>query len=1005
MNVQLRGPSRADSRSIATPFRWFCSMRPLVALRVAAVLALAASPVGAVRAPDAPTDAGISLPGDGAVSLADAKRRARFQARAPWREFTARHGGWNALWNARTGSPHRAFGPAIRLPGFADRAGAVEGAVRAFIAGNPALFGAPALETRRVQKVRGTWYVSFHQVVRGMPVLFSDWEFRVGANGRLSVFGADVHRIGNHEIPTISRLPSAVAREAARAGLRFEPGRDAIEGGESLALLPIGDEDGLSYRVVTEARVVTAEPPADWRVLVDAASGEVLWRQNFVRHAISGTVTGTVHSLLPTDPAGAQPLANLTVNVGPTPANTGPAGTYSEAAAGAVTVSAQLLGPWCNVNRQDGVPDASFSAPATDPATVDIAFNAGNSHDAERDGFYHVNVVHDYVKALDALATNIDYAAICRVNINNTCNAYFSTSDGSVNFYRAGGGCPNTATMPDVVYHEYGHLVNHEIYQQAGVPSGMGNGALHEGMSDVLAAMIQDSPDGGKGFFGPGTILRTIDNTRRWPQDASGDGHITGLIIGGAFWDLRQSAGLAVAEQLSHFAKYGVPDDFDDGVAMNEYFIETLVADDDDADLGNGTPNGAAIISAFNAHGIGTGFFMSFVHTALEDQPGAGPYAVTGTVAYSGPFGSLDGAPILYYAFNNGAYQSAAMTPTGNPDEFTASIPGTSGAVVSYYLSATDTYGEASTDPDLAPAEGVHRFLAGPATTLVFLNMETDPGWDVSAPGDNAITGHWLLTEPIGSQVIAGIDVQPEDDHTPGGALCFVTGNAGVLEPAGVNDVDGGRTTLVSAFLDATAVGLVDPVISYYRWYTNDQGSSPGLDLWRVDISNDGGFTWVSVESTTRSNQSWQRILFRIADYVTPTDEIRLRFIAEDAGAGSLVEAAVDDLRLSAFPSVVAVGDGPPPGALALSLGSSHPTVGALRLNYRLPAAGLVSLTIYDLGGRAVRTLAAGHHEAGGHAAEWDGRDDRGATLPSGTYFARLEAAGSAVSRTLVRTR
>ena len=40
-----------------------------------------------------------------------------------------------------------------------------------------------------------------------------------------------------------------------------------------------------------------------------------------------------------------------------------------------------------------------------------------------------------------------------------------------------------------------GHLVNEEIYHQAGVPSGMNNGALHEGMADVLAAMIQDNPD------------------------------------------------------------------------------------------------------------------------------------------------------------------------------------------------------------------------------------------------------------------------------------------------------------------------------------------------------------------------------------------------------------------------------------------------------------------------------------------------------------------------------
>ena len=54
---------------------------------------------------------------------------------------------------------------------------------------------------------------------------------------------------------------------------------------------------------------------------------------------------------------------------------------------------------------------------------------------------------------------------------------------------------------------------------------------------------------------------------------------------------------------------------------------------------------------------------------------------------------------------------------------------------------------------------------------------------------------------------------------------------------------------------------------------------------------------------------------------------------------------------------------------------------------------------------RPVRTLASGWQDAGGHSAEWDGRDDGGALLPSGAYFPPLEAGGATVSRTLVGTR
>src|SRR5206468_11944837 len=123
----------------------------------------------------------------------------------------------------------------------------------------------------------------------------------------------------------------------------------------------------------------------------------------------------------------------------------------------------------------------------------------------------------------------------------------------------------------------------------------------------------------GKGFFGPGTSLRTLANTLRWPADASPDPHQTGLIIAGAFWDLRQAIGLPTAAHLVHFAKYGVPVDFDDGVAMGLYFIESLVADDNDGNLVNGTPHDAAIVAAFNAHGIGTGFLLEITHTPPGD--------------------------------------------------------------------------------------------------------------------------------------------------------------------------------------------------------------------------------------------------------------------------------------------------------------------------------------------------------------------------------------------------
>jgi hypothetical protein len=108
-----------------------------------------------------------------------------------------------------------------------------------------------------------------------------------------------------------------------------------------------------------------------------------------------------------------------------------------------VTVSANILGDFCNVNRNDGPADASFSTPATDPATVNVTWTPANSHDAERDAYWNVNIAHDYAKTIDPSFTGNDYSMPCAVNIADVCNAFW---DGNgVNFFAAGGGCRTPA--------------------------------------------------------------------------------------------------------------------------------------------------------------------------------------------------------------------------------------------------------------------------------------------------------------------------------------------------------------------------------------------------------------------------------------------------------------------------------------------------------------------------------------------------------------------------------
>lgn len=67
-------------------------------------------------------------------------------------------------------------------------------------------------------------------------------------------------------------------------------------------------------------------------------------------------------------------------------------------------------------------------------------------------------------------------------------------------------------------------------------------------------------------------------------------------------------------------------------------------------------------------------------------------------------------------------------------------------------------------------------------------------------------------------------------------------------------------------------------------------------------------------------------------------------------------------------------------------------------LSFALQAAGRVDLQVFDVAGRVVRKLVSGGLEAGPHSVVWDGRDDSGAPVRTGTYFYKLRVDGREVA-------
>lgn len=939
------------------------------------------------------------------VHIGNAKVQHALSQSAPWRSFESRAGHWNVSWNEATGTPHRAFGPSIPLAGFANDAVSADHAVRAFIAGHPGLFGGAGIELKSLAATRSgnVWYVRYQQQVHGVPVLYSDWEFRVGTNGRLMMFGADARAIPA-TIETAPRVVAAAAREAAHAGETWNPAVDRVELANNFVYVPVTRADGSQdLRLAYEATVQPARFGSAKRVIVDAGNGQTLLSRPLRDDVVTGTVTAQIHASGPYDALTTRPLRNAKVNAGTPFAIADSAGLYSVSASSyPTTLTSSFTGPYCTVMRIDGAA-GSFSKSTVANSTVqNVAWTTANSQPSERDAYYHTNLAHDWVKAIDPALTAIDYSLTVNVNWNDgtDCEGYWDQLTNSLNYWLEGATCPNTATIPDLVWHEYAHMVNYNLYFANGAAAGLQNGALAEGLADAFTVLLGNEPLVGNGFTGLNTFIRDVRVGARYPENDPPDSHVAGLILAGALWDLKVATNVTTASRLMHFAKYGLPDDPNDGVALSEYFLDVLVADDNDADLSNGTPNLTAINTSFSNHGIGMNYFLSVAHDPLDDQPSNGPFPINATITFGGPIGGLGNAK-LYYSVNRTPYVSANMLPTGNPDEYGAEIPNQSYGVVRYYLVITDSYGGTLSLPPGAPALDTYAYVAGPATTLLFDAFEAPDGWATSYAPDTplAVTGIWERGVPVASLA------QPGADHSPSGTQCYFTGNAPVGADPGVNDVDGGKTTLVTTTFNAAPAGIINPIISYWRWYSNNVGDAPNEDPWRVYISNNNGSTWAIVENTKASSTGWQRKVFAIKDFVTPTSTMKMRFVAQDTLNPSIVEAALDDWSIVGYSSVLGVPSPPALTEFAMQPAWPNPSKGATHLSFTLPTTSRVEIAVFDLEGRRVRSLLAAEQPPGAHSVSWDGRDNAGKRVASGPYFVRLTRGAQTVSRAVVLMR
>jgi hypothetical protein len=274
---------------------------------------------------------------------------------------------------------------------------------------------------------------------------------------------------------------------------------------------------------------------------------------------------------------------------------------------------------------------------------------------------------------------------------------------------------------------------------------------------------------------------------------------------------------------------------------------------------------------------------------------------------------------------STGSFSSVVMTQ-GAGNQYTVQVPATTClSNVQWYVSASTTTGSTVTSPSTAPAAFYSSLSATGIDQVLFDSMETNTGWVVGGTGDTATTGIWTRVDPNGTAA------QPENDAGTG-TLCWVTGQGSVGGALGEQDVDGGATTLTSPTFDLS--DFEDGIISYARWYSNNTGAGPNEDSMPIEISNNGGASWVQMELVTENLNAWASKSFSVRQFVQPSATMKFRVVARDLGTGSVVEAGLDDFRVDGIGCAASnpadldgngIVDGADLGLLLAGWGSSSP--------------------------------------------------------------------------------
>jgi hypothetical protein len=438
-----------------------------------------------------------------------------------------------------------------------------------------------------------------------------------------------------------------------------------------------------------------------------------------------------------------------------------------------------------------------------------------------------------------------------------------------------------------------------------------------------------------------------------------------------------------------------------------------------------------------------------------------GPYTAAATVidALSG----VASATLQYSTDDGSSWTAVAMSPTGNPDEYSGDIPGqTAGTTVNLYFEAADNASNESTDPSDAPTTTYEFVVGQPADYLVIFGgySHTDPSVYQAAFASIGKTADYWDWEDLGEPtagMLESYEVVIIDDSG------YLDGDQQALVGPWLDQDDGtpqrifflGRDmsyySTARAFMEqytGTAYVRDDPG---WRQLTSTPGDPIGADetfvisgsypdelrlsttytganiVYKYSGAGAAYLSWNSEQNARefyeKSGKTWDPRMYPFvpsgpdtvaAARYTGTHHVAVYFafefdyIQEETRRAAILDRALTWLGAAMTNDLAMDRSEKPetPTPDRLSMGQNYPNpfnpTTTIKVGVPKDVHGDVSLKIYNVRGQLVKTLFEGSKTPGWYTFVWDGRNNRGTGVSTGVYFSRFDDGNTVLTRKMI---